>query len=59
MDPKRTAEKQDPPAVPQDAEPQTDMWEPPFERWQRLTEALIANRDVVRQSPSMNWPSRT
>ena len=59
MDPKRTAQKQDIPAVPQEAEPKADVWEPPFERWQRLTETLIANRDVVRQSPSMNSQSRT
>ena len=47
MDPKSTAQ---PPTLPADVdvpEPQADIWEPPFERWQRLTEALIGKASIV------------
>jgi hypothetical protein len=47
MDPKSTAQ---PPILPADVdalESQADIWEPPFERWQRLTEALIGKASIV------------
>ena len=47
MDPKRTT-NQYPPACPEEGtEPEAEVWEPPFERWQRLTEALIGSPDAV------------
>jgi hypothetical protein len=45
MDPKSTAKPTILPACPEATDPQTEIWEPPFERWQRLTEALIRNAE--------------
>ena len=44
MDPKSTVQ-QHPPAPPEADEPQTEIWMPAFERWQRTTEALISGAD--------------
>ena len=41
MDPKSTV-PQHPPAPTESDEPQIDIWMPAFERWQRITEALIS-----------------
>jgi hypothetical protein len=50
MDPKRIANE--PPALTESAEPEIEIWEPPFERWQRLTEALIAESNRARDNPT-------
>ena len=41
MDPKSTVPPH-PPAPPEADEPQMEIWMPAFERWQRITEALIS-----------------
>ena len=46
MDPKSTV-PQSPPAPPEADEPQMEIWMPAFERWQRITEALISGADRV------------
>ena len=59
MDPKSTAQ---PPILLADVdapEPQADIWEPPFERWQRLTEALVGKASIVsRESAVLGRPPR-
>lgn len=61
MDPKSTAQQ---PILPTDVdapELQADIyiWEPPFERWQRLTEALIGKASIVSsESPVLRHPPR-
>jgi hypothetical protein len=59
MDPKSTAQ---PPILPADVdapEPQADIWEPPFERWQRLTEALIGKASIISsESAVLRRPPR-
>ena len=54
MDPKSTVQ-QHPPALPEADDAQMEIWMPAFERWQRITEALIsgANRatDLVTKLP--------
>jgi hypothetical protein len=59
MDPKSTAQ---PPILPADVdepESQADIWEPPFERWQRLTEALIGKASMVSsESAVLHRPPR-
>jgi hypothetical protein len=53
MDPKGTAKQQSPPVCRESTDPQLDIWEPPFERWQRLTEALIGKAgSIPRHSDS-------
>jgi hypothetical protein len=47
MDPKSSAKQPPPPACLEEKESQAEAWEPSFERWQRLTEALIADADRV------------
>ena len=44
MDPRSTVQ-QHPSAPPEAEEPQVDIWMPAFERWQRITEALISGAD--------------
>ena len=46
MDPTSTVQ-QCPPAPAEHDEPQTEIWMPAFERWQRITEALISGGDRV------------
>ena len=59
MDPKSTAQ---PPILPADVdgtESQADIWEPPFERWQRLTEALIGKASIIsNESAVLRRPPR-
>jgi hypothetical protein len=59
MDPKSTAQ---PPILPADVdgpESQADIWEPPFERWQRLTEALVGKASMVStESAVLGRPQR-
>jgi len=59
MDPKSTAQ---PPILLADVdapEPQADIWEPPFERWQRLTEALIGMASIISsESAVLRRPPR-
>ena len=43
MDPTSTTKSTLPPACREGTDPQAEIWEPPFERWQRLTESLIAD----------------
>ena len=44
MDPTSTVQQR--PAAPDEHdEPQTEIWMPAFERWQRITEALISGAD--------------
>jgi hypothetical protein len=61
MDPKSTT-AQPPPILPGDVdrpESQADIWEPPFERWQRLTEALVGKASIVsRESAVLGRPPR-
>ena len=45
MDPTSTAKPTLPPACREGTDPQAEIWEPPFDRWQRLTESLIADAD--------------
>ncbi len=45
MDPTSTAKLTLPPACREGIDPQAEIWEPPFDRWQRLTESLIADAD--------------
>ena len=47
MDPKSTAKQPPPPASRESTDPQADVWEPPFDRWQRLTEALIGKSGLI------------
>jgi hypothetical protein len=47
MDPKSTRKPTIPAACHDRNDPQAEIWEPPFERWQRLTEALISNADGI------------
>ena len=48
MDPTSTAKPTLPPACREGTDSQAEIWEPPFERWQRLTESLIADADEPR-----------
>jgi hypothetical protein len=57
MDPKSIAKPTIPPSCREVLDPQAEIWEPPFERWQRLTEALIADAD--RASDCLNVNPRT
>lgn len=54
MDPKSTASQQ--PAPRPFDEPEPEIWMPAFERWQRITEALISGgkcaSDYVNKRPS-------
>jgi hypothetical protein len=56
MDPKSTVQ-QHPPATPEADEPQIEVWVPAFERWQRITEALISGAgrasDLVTNIPRL------
>jgi hypothetical protein len=36
-----------PPNTPEPAEPLVEVWEPPFERWLRLTETLVGDQASV------------
>jgi hypothetical protein len=45
MDPTSTLKPILPPACRECTDAQAEIWEPPFERWQRLTETLIADAD--------------
>jgi len=56
MDPTNAAKPTIPPPFSEDTDPQADIWEPPFERWQRLTEALIADAD---RNPGCRTPIPT
>jgi hypothetical protein len=53
MDPKSIAKLTIPPPCREVIDPQAEIWEPPFERWQRLTEALISN---AADEPSTRMP---
>jgi len=58
MDPKSIAKDPPKPDVIECDDSQVQVWEPPFERWQRLTEALIAEWHRVRdQGESPYRPS--
>ena len=56
MDPTSTAKTTLPQAGREGTDPQAEIWEPPFERWQRLTESLIADAD--RASNCLDAPAR-
>ena len=60
MDPKSTTAQ--PPILPGDVdrpESQADIWEPPFERWQRLTEVLVGKASMVSsESAALRRPPR-
>jgi hypothetical protein len=61
MDPKSTAQPSILPADVDAPELQADLyiWEPPFERWQRLTEALIGRASLVSsESAVLRRPPR-
>ena len=51
MDPKKISTNQSPPAKPEIRVPQPEVPEPAFERWQRITEALIADANPGPESP--------
>lgn len=52
MDPTSTVQ-QSPPAPAKHDEPQAEIWMPAFERWQRITEALISGTDRVTDLTKM------
>jgi len=50
MEPKIAANSQTPPAFQNEQGPETDLWEPPFERWLRLADILLGNSPIPGQS---------
>ena len=52
MDPTSTVQQR-PSAPVEDEQPQTEIWMPAFERWQRITEALISGADRVTDLTKM------
>jgi len=52
MDPTSTVQQR-PPAPAEHDEPQTEIRMPAFERWQRITEALISGADRVTDLSKM------
>ena len=52
MDPTSTVQQRPPVPVEQD-KPQTEIWMPSFERWQRITEALISDANRVTDVTKM------
>ena len=57
MDPTSTAKTTLPQAGREGTDPQAEIWEPPFERWQRLTESLIADADRASDCLAANHRS--
>ncbi len=57
MDPTSTSKLTLLPACREGSDPQAEIWEPPFERWQRLTESLIA--DANRASDCLDATHRS
>lgn len=49
MDPKIVTMSQAPPPSVKQGVVDTDVWEPPFERWLRLTDALLAKNPACAQ----------
>jgi len=57
MDPKSTL-KQPPAAQPKTSEPNLEVWEPAFVRWQRITETLISRTDHSAEPLTDAGPTR-
>lgn len=51
MDPQKSTTSQSPPAEPQITAAQIEIREPAFERWQRITETLIAGSNCGPKLP--------
>ena len=49
MDPKIVTKSQAPPPFPKQGVVEADVWEPPFERWLRLTDAFLAQNSACPQ----------
>ena len=52
MDPKIETTSEAPPPSPEQGVVEADVWEPPFERWLRLTDAFLAENPVRSQKTS-------